>query len=151
MMKALLKDRTTRTLRLRRNAREDTGQSTFIIEAMLLLLCVLIVVAVSMTIFAFSSAKGDRAYYESKALAMAANRAEVFAARPWDADVVMKSEGCILTCAVTRTDTGSGSLYSASIVVTKDDDTLYELETARYVSDTGNHQLIGPQSGEGDL
>ena len=69
-------------LRIVRKAPERTTfRNTFMIEAMLLLLCVMVLVAVVMAILGSSYVKGQEASDLNRAITIAANAAERFEAR----------------------------------------------------------------------
>lgn len=137
----------------------DTGKRTwrnaaFIVEALVLLVFIMIASAILLQLFTSSYVHGIDAGRLSHAVLLAENDAEAFAADPKSGDTSAAYEYArglvepvddasdsadVLT--VTRTvdeeKKDGGVLYTARIVVTCQDETVYEIETARYVSSGG--------------
>lgn len=96
-----------------------------------------------MQLFAHSHAMGADSAQLSQAVIMASNVAERFEADPSSvssgdvstADLgISDVEGFTVHCEITPETTDAGTLYRANIVVTKDAEEVYTIETAKYVS-----------------
>lgn len=121
----------------RKRRGEKTHRGTFMVEAMLLLLIVMLLVSVVMSVLAFSYLKGVEASEMNVAITAAANAAERFAADPANAPEVQEVDGCTITCETDAEPTVGGVLYQATISVARDGEELYELQTSAYASDAG--------------
>lgn len=127
-------------LRIVRKAPEGTTfRNTFMIEAMLLLLCVMVLVAVVMTILGFSYVKGQEASDLNRAITIAANAAERFEADPVSMPRTQEVDGFQVECAQEEEPQGAGALHHAHISVRLQNEELYTLSTSRYVSEGGVH------------
>lgn len=123
-----------------RSANKSGSQSTwhgtaFIVEALVLLAFFLGSIAVLMQLFGSSSVMGVESRELTRAVVLASNSAERFAADPATAGNLTETEdGYAIACTVEPEDTSAGTLYRATIVVSKAGDEVYRLETARYES-----------------
>ena len=133
-------------------ARGERGRartrSTFMVEALLILACLMMVLAVVMGLFGFSYQKGLAAQKQQRAQTLAQNVAEQFAANPQagvDGLLDDSRDGLTVQVAVTGEDRTAGRLLEATITVTCDDEVLATLDTARYVPDSAASNATGRQ------
>lgn len=125
-------------------------RSTFMVEALLILACLMMVLAVVMGLFGFSYQKGLAAQKQQRAQTLAQNVAEQFAANPQagvDGLLDDSRDGLTVQVAVTGEDRTAGRLLEATITVTCDDEVLATLDTARYVPDSAASNATGRQVG----
>lgn len=117
---------------LRRSNRRGTA---FLLEALIVLAFLMGSFAVFVRLFASAQLEAVDARRLSEAVLAATNRAEEFSADPHDDSETLVGEMRV-TCDVTGEQRGSGVLWHATIRVTdeRDDEEIYSLETARYVS-----------------
>lgn len=129
-----------------------TKQAAFIVEALVLLVFILASMAVLMQLFSSARATGIEAHDLSQAIVLASNSAEEFAAEPvlGEKETFFSEEGGKLVatddsdtdafsvvCGVEGEKRESGTIYRARIVVERHGSVLYELSSARYVSEDG--------------
>ena len=139
----------TETLLAARRGTDTTWHGTaFVVEALVLLAFLAFALAVFMQLFGVSHARGAEERQLTQAVLLASNAAEEFAATPqagstsaaFDAegnalDAAADGEGVyVVSSEVTPERTEGGTMYRANIVVTCDGETVYQLESARYVS-----------------
>lgn len=122
-----------RTLRLGSKERAPK-RSTFVIEALLLFMCLLIVIAVSVAVVAFSSSQGAQAAHKEAAIVMATNIAERFSADPTSLQDAYSEGDYSADCSVDLSMDDAGSLYDATIVISWKGEQIYTLCTSKYVS-----------------
>ncbi|MEG2024524.1 MAG: hypothetical protein RRZ85_03130 [Gordonibacter sp.] len=139
------------TLLSARHRPDTTWHGTaFVVEALVLLVFLTFAIAVLMQLFGSAHARGLEERSLTQAVALATNDAEAFAAAPQadlpssifdadgnplsSADAEEVADTFVVTRKVTPEIEPSGTLYRASIVVARDGETVYELDTARYVS-----------------
>lgn len=125
-------------LRRREAALLQPKKSTYVVEALLLFICIMMVIAVVMSLFAFASQKGAHASRTEDAVAMASNIAELFYADPSSLQDTYIEGELEATCSMALSMDSAGTLYKADISVSDSEGWLYSLEAARYVSFTGN-------------
>lgn len=136
--------------------RNWTG-AAFIVEALILLVFVAGTLAVLLNIFARSYTVGQASQKEARAILVATNVAETFAASPAEGIFVSTEGDFVTSCLVQEEKTSAGTLYNARISVyslkdfERDDGEaltandlvpvyfdswtpVYELTTARYIS-----------------
>lgn len=116
------------------NARIRHAHSTFMVEAMLILACLLVVLAVCMSLFAFANQTGARTEAEQQAIALAQGTAERFAADPSSVELLEESDGFQVNTQIDRQPQGAGVMVFATISVLRDGEQLFQMDTARYVS-----------------
>lgn len=111
------------------------SRSTFIVEAMLLLACLLVVLAASMSLFAFAWQQGSRTADDQRAATLAQNVAERFAADPFSIQPYEEVDGLQVHAQLEWESETGGQIAYATITITHDEepDPLFELSTARYV------------------
>ena len=120
------------------------------VEALLILACLMMVLAVVMGLFGFSYQKGLAAQKQQRAQTLAQNVAEQFAANPQagvDGLLDDSRDGLTVQVAVTGEDRTAGRLLEATITVICDDEVLATLDTARYVPDSAASNATGRQVG----
>ena len=111
--------------------RRGTG---FLVEALLVLALLMACLAVFVRLFSAAQLEGLHANHISEAVIVATNCAEEFCADPTGVDGSSSRDGFDVTCEVTPTRRDGGTYYEAHIVVSANDEKLYELDTSRYVS-----------------
>ena len=122
----------------------------FAVETLLLTLFFLLALALLVQLFGAAHNRGVEERQLTQAVLLASNAAEEFAAMPlagtqseaFDGDgdalgaAADAGEGdYLVTREVVPEPTEGGTLYHASIAVSRDGEVVYELETARYASD----------------
>lgn len=145
--------------RLRRNSAHDRRPwhgSAFIVEALVLLVFLIASLAVLMQVIGGAHERGEDADRLSNAIILASNDAEAFAADPTsgdteavyalvDGELVEDAGGDAsgqadryeVTRSVQAQAENAGTLYEAHIEVESDGAVVYQVDTARYVSDEG--------------
>lgn len=113
---------------------EEPKRSTFIVEALLLLTCLMIVIAVSISVIAFAAARGAESSHEENAIIMATNIAEQFAADPNSLQERYVDGDYVATCALSISMDTAGSLYDTTIDIDWKGTRIYALSTSKYVS-----------------
>lgn len=140
---------------LQKNIRPWHG-SAFIVEALALLFFLSISIAVLMLLFSSSYERSIQADRFSHATILATNEAELFATQPQETsqtkyfketeagtlDKTTREDGSAQSLykvenTITVDKKAAGALYHATIVVSYDNDIVYELETSRYASEGG--------------
>lgn len=133
---------------------EDAGWhgTAFVVEALLLLAFLAFSLAVFMQLFGSAHARSVEERRLTQAVLLASNEAERFAADPRTGfgAALYDAEGNALSTGgeegsdafVVERETASeqmpgGTLYRANIIVSCEGEAVYELETARYLSDGG--------------
>lgn len=109
-------------------------RSTFMVEAMLILACVVVVLAVVMSLFAFAHRMGMQSAEEQQAVTLAQNAAERFAADPKGVPEAEEADGFQVLVGVEAQDQVAGELMVATISVQRDGREVYALQTERYVA-----------------
>ena len=102
-----------------------------LVEALVILLFLVASLGLLMHVLSRASVQGERAAELARAVELASNVAERFAADPAGTAGVTYEDGLSATCEVAS---DAGGLMRAHIVVTAEDDgaTVYTLDTARY-------------------
>lgn len=130
--------------------------SAFIVEALVLLVFLIASLAVLMQVIGGAHERGEDADRLSNAIILASNDAETFAADPTAGDLVTtyalvngeliveagndapeRADRYDVTRTVQAQAQQTGTLYEAHIEVTSDDVIVYQVDTARYVSNEG--------------
>lgn len=109
--------------------------AAFVVEALLLLVFLAFALAVFMQLFGAAHSRGIEERQLTQAVLLASNDAEVFASNPQAGSSATRFDAYAVDREVTTERSQSGTLYRATIVVTYDGQDVYELESARYVSD----------------
>lgn len=109
--------------------------AAFVVEALLLLVFLAFALAVFMQLFGAAHSRGTEERQLTQAVLLAANDAEAFAAAPQAGTETTTLDAYVVEREVRAERSQSGTLYRATITVTCDDKTVYELESASYVSD----------------
>lgn len=108
-------------------------QSTLIVEILILFMCLLMLSAVALSLFAAAKQSGVRTAHTQHALSLAENYAERFAANPQAIQTTQEGLYNVMV-QITPEEQSTGILYKATIAVLYENDTLCTLNTARYVS-----------------
>lgn len=135
-------------LSARRGSDASWHGTAFVVEALVLLVFLAFALAVFMQLFGSAHARGVEERQLTQAVLLASNAAEEFAAAPQAGSTTSTFDGSGAEPASTSAEgvyrvtsdvkperTEGGTLYRADIVVVCDDETVYRLETSRYVSD----------------
>lgn len=109
-------------------------RSTFMVEAMLLLTIVMVLVAITLSLLAFSGGISARAQHLQQASDIAQNAAERFVADPLGFAEVQDIGEYRVLCDIDESPRPSGSLYEARIYVTLDDEEICSVDVCRYIS-----------------
>lgn len=110
------------------------ARSSFLVEALLLLACVIILLAVTLTLFMFANDASAKAQRLQEASDLAQNTAERFAADP---EAVPEAEDVgdyTVLCDVEAQNMDAGVMYRANVVVVDDLEEVCSLSTSKYVS-----------------
>lgn len=91
--------------------------TAFLVEALVLLVFVAGTLGVLLSIFAQSYKVGIESQTEARALMMAANTAETFAATPAEGVFFREEDDYVTLCVVTEEPTPAGTMYRAQIAV----------------------------------
>lgn len=116
-------------------ASEQGTQTTFIIEALLLLICLMMVIAVSVAVIAYSVQANNYYSHKEAAITFGGNVAEIFAADPESLQGDYEEGDLIAVCDVDSYHSENGTLYNATISVEWNEQELYQIETSRYISE----------------
>lgn len=108
-------------------------RSTFMVEALLLLACVIILLAVTITLFAFASETSTKAQRIQESADIAQNSAEQFAANPAGMPEILEVGDYTVRCDVDREETESGLLYNANVIVMYGVEDMCSLEVSKYM------------------
>ena len=146
-------ERRANTLLAARRSEDTAWHGTaFIVEALLLLAFLAFSLAVFMQLFGSAHARSVEERQLTQAVRLASNEAERFAADPqagYGAALYDAEGNAVATGGSEQADTfvveretaseqmPGGTLYRASIIVSCEGEAIYELETARYLSDGG--------------
>ena len=117
--------------------------SAFIVEALLLLLFLAASAAIFTQLFAHAATQATESLELSRAVAVANDTAERFAADPDSIEDVTLSDGMVVVCTTTSDGYGAGTLYHATISGYGQDaypvpgelpvgEPVYSISTARY-------------------
>lgn len=109
--------------------------AAFVVEALLLLVFLAFALAVFMQLFGAAHSRGVEERQLTQAVLLASNDAEAFAANPKAGTETTEFDAYTVEREVSTERSQSGLLYRATITVMHDGQGVYELETARYVSD----------------
>lgn len=119
------------TTRTRSGARHGMA---FFVEALVIMAFLMMSLAVFVQLFATAQLEGASANRLSEAVLVATNRAEEFSADPVAVQASTTEGDFEVTCDVTPTTRAGGTYYEATIHVLADGEQVYELQTARYVT-----------------
>ena len=121
------------TQQARSATRHAHGSAAFIVESLLLLVFLVASLAIVAQLLIGSANAATQSLRLERAVTMAANVAERFAADPTSAALDITKDGLVATCEVTATPLPRGTMYDAHIVVTGYGSELYSITTARFV------------------
>lgn len=139
----------TRTMERLRARRTERTRGTYLVEALLMLACLLLVLAVVMGMLGFAWAQGARTDRMQQAMSLAQGTAERFAADPEQVPPLQQDGSFTVTCEVEPEVQHAGTMLNAAVRVACDGEQLFELRTARYVSANGAADASAPDSAEG--
>lgn len=101
----------------RRFSRPSWSGAAFIVEALFLLLFLAAATAIFVQLFAHAATQASESVSLSRAVALASNISEQFAADPTKAEPVYEVDGLIAYCDITQEERDGGILYKATISV----------------------------------
>lgn len=102
------------------------------VEAMLLLACVLVLMAVTVSLFAFAADASTSAQRLQEAADIAQNTVEEFVADPADIPEQQTVGDYVVMCEVDRNPTDAGTMYDARVTVLRGVDELCALTACKY-------------------
>lgn len=110
-----------------------------VVEAMVLMVFLVTSIAVLTQLFAASAVRAREGRELATAVSYATNTAERFAAEPASAAGSAQEGDLVVTCEVEEVPNGAGTLYEATITVTRkgSDEPIYVLNTSRYEREVG--------------
>lgn len=123
--------------------RPSWSNTAFLVEALILLVVLIASMAVFTTLFSYSASRSADAERLSSAVTVAQNAAEEFSSNPQGVSknkfvgegVAKNGDGKFqVTCDVTESDQGTGTLYTAHISVSDSEGEAYAIDASRYVS-----------------
>lgn len=119
--------------------------AAFVVEALILLVFLAGCLAVFMQLFGDADERGRQNVRLERAVELASNRAERFAADPLGGAGVAEEagDGLVVMCDVAPEELGAGVLYRAEIDVRDGDEVVYAVATARYVAGAAGAQGAG--------
>lgn len=120
--------------RLSRHRGEGPQRKSFLAEALILLTVLMTAIAIFMSLFSSGERMGIESVQLDHAVLLATSEAERFSADPSSVGEPREEDGLVVVARVTPKETSAGTLYQATIVVTREGAELYRLSTARYVS-----------------
>lgn len=138
---ALSTDRTAARSRIAAHAR-----STFMVEALLLLACVLILLALAISLLSFSADASGRAQRLQEASGIAQNVAEEFLSDPAGMSGTQRVGDYVVRCDVDAEPSGAGVLYNGRVTVVHNAEELCALDVWKYVDDRSEKAAGGGSS-----
>lgn len=115
---------------------------TSLIEALLIFVCIILVVVVSISLFAYAKNVSSVSIKQERAIALATDTAERFSADPLSIAGEYVEDDMLVECSVSLSLDNAGSMYIANINVSDlgsaKKPILYSIKTARYISLDGN-------------
>lgn len=139
----------SRAMERLRARRAERTRGTYLVEALLMLACLLLVLAVVMSMLGFAWAQGARTDRMQQAMSLAQGTAERFAADPDQVPPLQEAGAFTITCEVEPEAQQAGTILNATVRVACDGEQLFELRTARYVSATEAAGSSAAESAEG--
>lgn len=127
-------------------------RSTFMVEALLLLACVIILLAVTITLFAFASETSTKAQRIQESADIAQNSAEQFAANPAGMPELQEVGDYTVRCDIDREETEWGLLFNANVIVMYGVEDMCSLEVSKYMPEQralSFTPLVGSESSQG--
>lgn len=110
-----------------------TGRA-FIIEVLFLFAFLICSLTVITQLFVGSVNEAAQARDLERAINIASNTAERFAANPHSNELNYSQDGLTVVCDVDAQPSGAGTLYVATITIFNDGGAFYSIDTARYES-----------------
>lgn len=101
---------------------------------MLLFVCLMIIIAMSISAFAFAGELGRSALYKEQAIVLATNTAESFMANPQTVAANREQDGLVVECSVDASVDDIGTMYGAFISVRHENEVIYTLNASKYIS-----------------
>ena len=127
-------------LSTRQNQRGSWHGTALIVEVLIILVVVVACLGIFARLFSYAYSSNAHDQHRAHAITLATSKAESFAAaNTLVAGTVMeKADNYTTTSTVSATETARGTLFSAVITVLYEDEELYKVKTAHYVSAGGS-------------
>ena len=127
-------------LSTRQNQRGSWHGTALIVEVLIILVVVVACLGIFARLFSYAYSSNAHDQHRAHAITLATSKAESFAAANTlvAGTVTEKADNYTTTSTVSATETARGTLFSAVITVLYEDEELYKVETAHYVSAGGN-------------
>ena len=123
-------------LSTRQNQRGSWHGTALIVEVLIILVVVVACLGIFARLFSYAYSSNAHDQHRAHAITLATSKAESFAAANTlvAGTVTEKADNYTTTSTVSATETARGTLFSAVITVLYEDEELYKVETAHYVS-----------------
>lgn len=131
---------------MQRARTEARTRSTYLVEALLILVCLLIVASVVMVVFSYALQREEQTQQEQEAIVLAQNAAERFAADPTSVPNHTMQDAYDIYCETSAEDRGVGVHYTAHVSVAAEGEELFALDTSRYVSARSADAVAGEEA-----
>ena len=127
-------------LSTRQNQRGSWHGTALIVEVLIILVVVVACLGIFARLFSYAYSSNAHDQHRAHAITLATSKAESFAAANTlvAGTVTEKADNYTTTSTVSATETARGTLFSAVITVLYEDEELYKVETAHYVSAGGS-------------
>ena len=111
-------------------------QTAFLAEALIILVVLLVCIAVFARLFSYAYHSNPTSSQQAHAITLATNQAERFSAetQSYLGEQITQEDGYTVRTTVESEETGRGTLYHATVEVAYGQTQLYQLSSARYVS-----------------
>ena len=128
--------------------------TALIVEVLIILVVVVACLGVFAKLFSYAYSSNLYDQHRAHAITLATSEAEVFAAQTEisTGTFTENSGEYAVTSTISSTPTARGTLYNATISVSYEDEEIYSLETAHYISagESSNAAASDSNAGEGD-
>ncbi len=127
-------------LSTRQNQRGSWHGTALIVEVLIILVVVVACLGIFARLFSYAYSSNAHDQHRAHAITLATSKAESFAAANTlvAGTVTEKADNYTTTSTVSATETARGTLFSAVITVLYEDEELYKVKTAHYVSAGGS-------------
>lgn len=129
--------KSTAPVSTRRNQKGMWRGTALIVEVLIILVVVVACLAVFVRLFGYAYTSNAYDNHRARAITLASNEAEWFATQTdiSPGEFTFEDDGYTISYLIEGTKVPRGTLYSATIRVSYDDQKLYTLKTASYVHD----------------
>lgn len=127
-------------LSTRQNQRGSWHGTALIVEVLIILVVVIACLGIFARLFSYAYSSNAHDQHRARAITLATSKAESFAAANTlvAGTVTEKADNYTTTSTISATETARGTLFTAVITVLYEDEELYQVETAHYVSAGGS-------------